>query len=188
MASLRLTGDLAHWQRQIDAQFRTFQKLIDADARGISSGLEREVPQIVRAGLHRRENPGRHRQSIADAIQASLAPISGGRGGYGVGIRITDPAILTRIAAYWHAIEVGSSHIIGIRLVGFGRRQGNLFSARLSPPSPHLTGEPDALATRSQGAVVRRPIRPHLYLETVSNRAVARFNTKVDVRLRQVFG
>ena len=187
MTKIRLIGDRAGWVRQVNAQFRTLQKLIDADAKGIATGLEREVPQIVRAGLNRRENPGRHATSLAEAIQASIAPVAGGRQGFGVGIRVTDPAILTRIAAYWHAIEVGSDHIIGIRVVGFGVRQGQLFSARLTRPSQHLTGEPDAIASRTSGAVVRKPIRPHLYLETVSNRAVARFNAKIGRRLRQVF-
>lgn len=186
MPRLVLTPDTARWERQIDAQFRTLAKMLDADAKGIARNLDAEVPGIVAAGLDRQPNPGRHSSSLSDAIRESIAPIATGRKQYGIGIRVTDPAILTRLAVYWHAIEVGSDHIVGIRVVGFGTRQGNLFSAKLTPPGI-LTGQPDAIASRSKGAVVRNPIREHKYLETVSDRAIARFTNKVDRRLTQIF-
>jgi hypothetical protein len=161
---------------------------MDVSARLVAGALEREVDALVASRLTRDENPRRQRRrGLGDAIKESILPIAEGRNQYGVGIRITDQATLSRIALYWHAIEVGSDHIVGIRVVGFGvRRRGRMTVSRLTPPG-QATRQPDALASKTRGVTVKRPITGHRYLETISTRAAARFSARVGVDLQRAF-
>lgn len=189
---VRIEADRAAWNRQIDLRFRFFQNKTEASSKIVAFRLEREVDELVRSRLTRTENPQRQRRrGLADAIKESIMPVKGGRGGYGVGVRVTDPQTLSRIAAYWHAIEVGSSHIIGVKVIGFGvRRRGKMTVSKLTPPGL-ATREPDAFALTGASygklAVVRKPITAHRYLETVSERAVRRFSARVAMDLERSF-
>jgi len=183
---LRIVADRARFNRDIDARFRNFQRNAVVSARTVAGSLERDVDTLVSSRITRQENKGRHSGSLAEAIVESIEPIATGRRQYGVGIRVTDAATLSRIAAYWHAIEVGSDHITRIRVVGFGTRQGSLFSAKLTPPGK-ATRQPDAIASKTLGVPVRNPITAHNYMATVSERAARRFSARIGVDLQRAF-
>lgn len=185
---LRIVAERGRINRQIDARFRDFQRNAVVSARTVAGSLERDVDALVTSRLSRAENRGRHSGSLAQAITESIEPIATGRRQYGVGIRVTDPATLSRIAAYWHAIEVGSDHITRVRVVGFGTRQGSLFSGKLTPPG-RGSGQPDAIASKTLGVPVRKthPIRAHNYMATVSERAASRFSARIGVDLQRAF-
>ena len=184
---IRIEADRARFNREIDARFRTFQKQATVSSRIVATGLEREVDALVLSGITRAANRGRHQgASLGEAIKESIAPFAVGRSQYDVGIRITDPATLSRIATYWHAIEVGSDHIMKVRVVWFGTRQGSLFSAKLTKPGV-TTGQPDAIATKLRGYPIKRPITAHKYLETISTRAASRFSARIGVDLQRSF-
>lgn len=183
---IRITADRKAFRSVVYYRFAAFQKLTEQSSQVVARDLENGIEDLIASRLARQPNPQRHARNLAKAFHQSIAPIKTGRGGFGVGIRIADEGILTRHAAYWHAIEVGSDHIVGMRVLGFGRRVGSRFSGGLDAPGVK-SGQPDALVTRRSGAVIRRPIRAHNYMTTISARAVSRFGAAVERDLTKAF-
>jgi len=170
--TLRNTPDKASWATSVTRLFSRLEKELtiasDRTVKKTNSGWL----SLYKERLDRDENaargpvPGSGRNiPLKLAVPASNRPLKS-QIGFGFGER----TFLDEVAAHWAAIEFGSDHIIGTRLLGFGYRDrgGTVQPAGdLSSPGEG-SNQPDAVA--GGVSVVSRPIQAHEYIQEMGLR------------------
>lgn len=178
-----VTPDKLHWERHLREKFARLQRRLDGGMENVSRQVAASAPDVVNAG---RRRPSVGRSVLSEAIKQSIRPVRGG-----TGVVVGDRAVLDHLAPYWHAIEVGSDHIIGVRLTAFTGPEGGQQPAgsRFRRESKAFVRAQDArdMGLPVRRAIVQRPIRPHGYLGTLGQMALLSAGEETNARLKEAF-
>jgi hypothetical protein len=187
MTIITLAPDRALWDRQINAVCDRFERRVRGGIQNRVHRVQNEVVPVVERRRRRPADRSQPRTPLATAIQQSIRPDT-----TGWGIVVGDRNILNALAPHWHAIEVGSTHIVGMQFWGYIGPEG----AHL--PSRGRFGRESRRATYRElvgsgrtpisKAVVKRPIMAHGYLKSMGEVAVEAVTTEIDQRVKEVFG
>lgn len=187
MTSIALTPDTARWTGDINATCERFERRLRGGVANRVGGLQKQVVPIVERRRARPADPGKVRTPLAAAIQQSIRPSTGD-----IGIVVGDRNVLDSLAPHWHAIEVGSSHIVGMQFWGYVGPQGTFLPSgrRFRKESRRGTlAEVRAAGLRANAPVtVKRPIKPHRYLQTLGVAATRAIREETDMRVKESFG
>jgi hypothetical protein len=166
-----------------------FRRRAGISARLVTANIRPTIDSLVASRLDRTANPGRGKR-LERAINRSIRP----KAGFRPGIVITDPNVMYRTAIYWRVIELGgqaTGHIESVRkvrLMGFGVKNRRSMPGDITPPSPTISGQPDAIGVRSQMGNIKKPIKPHGYMRTLSKQISDRYVDRVGKDLDAAFG
>jgi len=198
----------AETSQQISRSINTLQLGIEAAAERSAEYVRSSgnLNRVVKRGLQRPENPSRNSPTktgrLEDAYAESIKTFkeSGYGGGRKIGIGIGKISDLNRIAAHWRAIELGSDHLVGggYVAVAFGDRgAGGQLVNQSVPQESSFRSDPDALvfhrgrmsqnrglnASGPGGAIIRKPITAHKYLNYLAGQAYRAFQSDLTETL-----
>lgn len=187
MTTIALTPDNDRWSGDITALFDRFERRLRGGVGQRVVALRREVIPVVEKRRARPADQSKTRTHLAAAIQQSIRPSRGD-----IGIVLGDRSVLDQLAPHWHAIDVGSSHIVGMQFWGYiGPNGVHLPSgSRFRRESRRAT----AVEMRAHGLnptqriTVKRPIKPHRYLQTLSIAATRAMREETNMRVKEAFG
>lgn len=176
--AVTLVPDVAGWTAQVRSVFGALETELLFAAGRTQRRSEEAFDSIYQSGLNRPYNAGRDgfggRKSLLRSIPESVHPITSA---IEVGVGFGEQAQLDAESAHWRAIELGSDHIIGTKLVAFGARtSGGGFQKSLDLGAD--TVSPDAIAANADntgGVRVTRPIRAHNYIRDLAKRGTEIF-------------
>jgi len=180
---ITLQVDKPHWEAEIKSKFDNLERRLQDGMNSVLSDTRVVIKNVIKRERIR-PNVNRGHAGLEAAIIASTYI---GR----MNLTLGDVKTLDQLAIYWHAIEVGSDHILGRKVFGFDGPQG------INAPNPSRYGKDSdtvsasdaksAGVTPGEYRVVTHPITPHDILEQTSTYLVGRYTAEVASRFKEVF-
>lgn len=184
MITATLTPDKARWSYEVHARFDRFERRLAGGITNRVPEIRQQVAPVIKAKRVRPEDKTT-RTPLTPAIEQSIA-------GVGLGIGVGDPDVLRVLAPHWHAIEVGSSHIVGMEFWGFTGPAGTFLPDRSRSRSERRRAT--YAEVRASGlnpgkkSIVKNPIRPHKYLDTLGQITRRVVRDELHKRATEAFG
>ncbi len=186
MITATLTPDRLHWDVEVNSRFDRFERRLYRGLPNRIPEIKRMVVPVVEQRRVRPKDKTSPRTPLASAIEQSIAPARG------IGIGIGDRNVLQTLAPHWHAIEVGSHHIVGMQLWGFSGPGGVFLPTgsrfRKDSRRATLTEMRAGGLNPAKRIKVKNPIRPHKYLETLGIRTRVVVHDELQKRATEAFG